>query len=73
MSSVYHGSAIAIRGNDGIIWPSHPEHAYIVATNYEANPWWQVDLLENYLIYASKFYNRLQCCKPFTSRSGCAC
>lgn len=52
MSSVYNVWNVAGCGNDGNT--ASPG----AVTRRSTNPWWQVDLVENYIVHGVKFYNR---------------
>jgi cytolysin (calcineurin-like family phosphatase) len=67
--------------NDGVI--QNTGGAIIMCTQKENNPWWEVDLEDNYTITEIKVHNRINCCpdrldnftilvsdKPFTGNSG---
>lgn len=64
MSSQFAHYCPASNCNDGITQPPLvSEYTYIAETQNEPNPWWQVDLEMNYLVYAVDFHNRHHCCK----------
>ncbi|MCB0552111.1 MAG: thiol-activated cytolysin family protein [Phaeodactylibacter sp.] len=69
--------------NDGKINGQNKGGEYIMCTEKQDNPWWEVDLTGTYNIRAIKLYNRINCCpdrlanftilvsdKPFTGNNG---
>ncbi|RME05412.1 MAG: hypothetical protein D6816_08940 [Bacteroidetes bacterium] len=55
------GAGNAVDGNTNAFW-RHDAGNSITHTNYEDNPWWEVDLGKVYDISAIKIYNRADCC-----------